>query len=1088
MGVQGLWVLLEPVGRRVNIEALTNKRLAVDASIWLHQFLKAMRDEKGEVLKNAHLLGFFRRICRLLFHRVRPVFVFDGATPALKRRTTIARRRQREQQTANLRKTAEKLLLAQLKRHALNHLSAQPTDAQISQHLRQHPEAVDATAQRLVEDDEAAAAVAAAPSASTAGDELLAAQLNASGDYGDASDQEVKMLADLPPEAADQLDPAVLSTLPPSLQLELMGKLRESKTYRNREEFASRTGNPLGFSTFQMQQYLDTSAVRRKMDRLKDEMNAKAMAGKGGVQAHRIAAQPDREYILTKDDAGKDGPQEPGSARKGSQSASGEVPVELSLSLPAGTSVDDLFKAPSAEAAAADSAGDDEDWEDVEGSELQLPQKGSSGGSAGLGKVPQDWRERMKQQQKYWSTSHGFQFGRKLADWGKKDGREQLPSGSLEAGGSGSMPQRGDFEEDEQLQEAIRLSLQHSGSAGAAKGNGGISIDIDDEDEDDIPEPIPEIVEKGKAPMQGAATPSAARPPLHSSRSKPQALPPSGAQAAASIADSTNAEEQSLQMPSASEHSDIEEEDEPEVVRMDAEAQPSQQPSASAAEELPEATSTADDGNDRQNGAQEDSFKDDKQLPAGPSGESGQEQVPPHIPVPVVSKQDQAPRPAAIPAPSISSFDMEGELASLENETKALQSQHRKQAGSIDTPTAEMFGECQELLQMFGLPYIIAPMEAEAQCAWLNDNGLVDGVVTDDNDVFLFGGRHVYRHIFEDKRYVEEYRVEDVEGELGLDRNALIRMALLLGSDYTEGVPGVGIVNALEIVRAFPTDEDLRSFRDWVNIPDAEALAAAQGKAKEPAKEGDEQDQGKEFKRKHRSARRGWQMPDGFPNSVIVEAYTTPRVDESKEKFTHARPDLQLLRTFCRDKFGWTPDKVDQLLLPVLKAYEERQTQLTMDAFLTFSQRFAKVKSSRLQKALAQGKGAAGKRNIEALSLAGEGSEATPKPKKPRKQRQSKKAKAQAEAEAEAEAQLAEPKDSETLSQEEQLQQGTGVFSPGSGSADDAGWDFDADETATAAEKPARGKGSRGGRKKASQGTDSIVIHCLSISANSLLH
>lgn len=56
-----------------------------------------------------------------------------------------------------------------------------------------------------------------------------------------------------------------------------------------------------------------------------------------------------------------------------------------------------------------------------------------------------------------------------------------------------------------------------------------------------------------------------------------------------------------------------------------------------------------------------------------------------------------------------------------------------------------MYGDCQELLQLFGLPYIIAPSEAEAQCAWLDDNGLVDGVVTDDNDVFLFGGRHVYR-------------------------------------------------------------------------------------------------------------------------------------------------------------------------------------------------------------------------------------------------------------------------------------------------------------------------------------------------------
>ena len=103
------------------------------------------------------------------------------------------------------------------------------------------------------------------------------------------------------------------------------------------------------------------------------------------------------------------------------------------------------------------------------------------------------------------------------------------------------------------------------------------------------------------------------------------------------------------------------------------------------------------------------------------------------------------------------------------------------------------------------------------------------------------------------------------------------------------------------------------------------------------------------------------------------------------------------------------------------QAYEERQTQLTMDAFLSFSQRFAKVKSTRLQKALAQGKGEAGKRSIEALSLAGEGSEATPpKAKKPRKQRQSKKAKAQAEAAAAAaaaEAQADEPADGEPLSQ-----------------------------------------------------------------------
>lgn len=80
---------------------------------------------------------------------------------------------------------------------------------------------------------------------------------------------------------------------------------------------------------------------------------------------------------------------------------------------------------------------------------------------------------------------------------------------------------------------------------------------------------------------------------------------------------------------------------------------------------------------------------------------------------------------------------------------------------------------------------------------------------------------------------MEEYRTEDLESELGIDREAMIRMALLLGSDYTEGAPGIGIVNALEIVRAFPTDESLKGFREWVDAPDAEALAAAQGKQAE---------------------------------------------------------------------------------------------------------------------------------------------------------------------------------------------------------------------------------------------------------------
>lgn len=65
MGVLNLWRLLQPCGRRVAVETLRGQILAVDVSIWLTQFVKAMRDDEGQMTKNAHLVGTFRRICKV---------------------------------------------------------------------------------------------------------------------------------------------------------------------------------------------------------------------------------------------------------------------------------------------------------------------------------------------------------------------------------------------------------------------------------------------------------------------------------------------------------------------------------------------------------------------------------------------------------------------------------------------------------------------------------------------------------------------------------------------------------------------------------------------------------------------------------------------------------------------------------------------------------------------------------------------------------------------------------------------------------------------------------------------------------------
>lgn len=67
---------------------------------------------------------------------------------------------------------------------------------------------------------------------------------------------------------------------------------------------------------------------------------------------------------------------------------------------------------------------------------------------------------------------------------------------------------------------------------------------------------------------------------------------------------------------------------------------------------------------------------------------------------------------------------------------------------------------------------------------------------------------------------IENYYLHGAE----LTRQQLIALALLVGSDYTIGLQGVGPVTALEILSSFPCGKDdsvssitegLQKFRDW---------------------------------------------------------------------------------------------------------------------------------------------------------------------------------------------------------------------------------------------------------------------------------
>ena len=92
-------------------------------------------------------------------------------------------------------------------------------------------------------------------------------------------------------------------------------------------------------------------------------------------------------------------------------------------------------------------------------------------------------------------------------------------------------------------------------------------------------------------------------------------------------------------------------------------------------------------------------------------------------------------------------------------------------------------------------------------------NGLVNGIITEDSDVLLFGARKVYRNIFDRNKFAERYDMSVVENELGLDRTDLIKMSLFMGSDYTIGVKGIAAVNAIEIINSFPGGNGLERFK-----------------------------------------------------------------------------------------------------------------------------------------------------------------------------------------------------------------------------------------------------------------------------------
>ncbi|KAI6917338.1 PIN domain-like protein, partial [Hortaea werneckii] len=259
-------------------------------------------------------------------------------------------------------------------------------------------------------------------------------------------------------------------------------------------------------------------------------------------------------------------------------------------------------------------------------------------------------------------------------------------------------------------------------------------------------------------------------------------------------------------------------------------------------------------------------------------------------------------------------------ILDYENELKQLRNQQKKDRRDADEVTHIMVQECQQLLRLFGLPYVTAPMEAEAQCAELVKLGLVDGIVTDDSDCFLFGGTRIYKNMFNQAKFVECYLTSDLEKEFNLTRVKLIAIAQLLGSDYTEGLQGVGPVTALEILGEF---QNLEGFKEWWEGVQMQLIPK-------------EADKDHPFRKKFRKNATKMFLPPSFPDPRVEKAYLEPEVDRDPEHFQWGVPDLDALRSFLMSTIGWSQERTDEVLVPVIKDMNRRADEGTQSNLTAF--------------------------------------------------------------------------------------------------------------------------------------------------------
>jgi flap endonuclease-1 len=143
----------------------------------------------------------------------------------------------------------------------------------------------------------------------------------------------------------------------------------------------------------------------------------------------------------------------------------------------------------------------------------------------------------------------------------------------------------------------------------------------------------------------------------------------------------------------------------------------------------------------------------------------------------------------------------------------------KKQAQRTSKLDENMIEESKSLLNYMGIPVIDAASEGEAQSAYLVNKGEAWASASQDYDTLLFGCERFLRNFSVSlSKKVKDTTVSlDIEYislsklllNLGISREQLIDMGILIGTDFFPGIKGIGQHKALELIKKHDSLENM---------------------------------------------------------------------------------------------------------------------------------------------------------------------------------------------------------------------------------------------------------------------------------------